>query len=102
MNKYLTVSGGYQKTDYGLSDGFHSDMSFFCDSYSIGLGAAIKFSPKVTLNVGYFWTDYKDYTKEVKATGTPGTGGYNGTGLAGKDVYSRTNKVFGIGLDYKF
>jgi long-chain fatty acid transport protein len=101
INKYLTVSGGCQKTDYGLSDGFQSDTSFSCDSYSVGLGAAIKFSPKVTLNVGYFWTDYKDYIKDVKATGTPGTG-YYGTGLAGENVYSRTNKVFGVGLDYKF
>jgi long-chain fatty acid transport protein len=101
MNNYLTVSGGYQKTDYGLSNDFQSDTSFSCDSYSVGLGAAIKFSPKVTLNVAYFWTNYSDYTKDVKATGTPGTG-YNGTGLAGKDVFTRTNKVFGIGLDYKF
>jgi long-chain fatty acid transport protein len=99
--KMLTVSGGFQKTDYGLSNDYQGDTSFSCDSYSIGLGAAIKFSPKVTLNVGYFWTDYKDYIKDIKATNTPGTG-YNGTGLAGKDVYSRTNKVFGIGLDYKF
>lgn len=101
MNKYLTISGGYQNTNYGLSDDFQSDTSFSCDSYSVGLGAAIKFSPKVTLNVGYFWTTYSDYTKDVKATGNPGTG-YNGTGLAGKDVYSRTNKVFGAGIDYKF
>ena len=27
---------------------------------------------------------------------------YNGTGMPGKDVFTRTNKVFGIGLDYKF
>ena len=101
LNKYVTISGGYQKTDYGLSDDFQADTSFSCDSFSVGFGAAIKFSPKVTMNIGYFWTDYSDYTKDVQATGTPGTG-YNGTGLAGKDVYSRTNKVFGVGLDYKF
>jgi len=101
VNKYLTVSGGYQKTDYGLSDDFQTDTSFSCDSYTIGFGAAIRFSPKITMNIGYFWTDYSDYTKDVKATGVAGTG-YNGTGLAGKDVYSRTNKVFGAGIDYKF
>jgi len=90
----LTISGGFQYTDYGLSDNFQSDTSFYCDSYSVGLGAAFKISPKATLNVGYFWTDYKDYTKTTE--------NYNGTGLAGTDVLSRTNKVFGVGLDYKF
>lgn len=101
MNKFLTVSGGYQKTNYGLSDNFQSDTSFSCDSYSIGFGAAVKLSSKITMNVAYFWTTYSDYTKNIAATGVPGTG-YNGTGLAGKDIYSRTNKVFGLGIDYKF
>lgn len=101
LNKYLTISGGYQKTDYGLSDDFQTDTSFSCDSYSVGLGAVIKFSPKLKLNIGYFWTDYSDYTKKVAATGTAGSG-YNGTGRAGTDIYSRTNKVFGAGIDYKF
>lgn len=36
--KRLTLSGGVQFTDYGLADGFQSDTSFSCDSYSIGLG----------------------------------------------------------------
>ncbi|NDW11411.1 hypothetical protein D0T50_00720 [Bacteroides sp. 214] len=101
VHKYITLSAGYQNTNYGLSDDFQSDTSFYCDSYSVGFGAVINFSPKVKLNVGYFWTDYEDYTKSVAATGTPGTG-YNGTGLSGKDIYSRTNKVFGVGIDYKF
>ena len=39
-----------------------------------------------------------DYTKEVPA----GNPGYCGTTLAGKDVYSRSNTVFGVGLDYNF
>ena len=38
INKIFTVSGGYQKTDYGLSDAFQTDTSFSCDSYSVGLG----------------------------------------------------------------
>lgn len=27
---------------------------------------------------------------------------YNGTGLPGTNVYSRTNKVFGLSADYSF
>ena len=27
---------------------------------------------------------------------------YCGTGLSGTNVYKRTNKVFGVGVDYRF
>ena len=99
INKTFTVSGGFQNTDYGLSDDYQTHTSFSCDSYSLGFGAAVNLSEKVRLNLGYFWTTYKDYTKDVPA-GNPG--GYCNTTMPGKDVYSRTNKVFGVGVDYKF
>lgn len=98
INKTFTISAGGQRTDYGLADGFQQNTAFSCDSWSVGLGAAVHFSKKVTMNVGYFTTMYQDYTKKVEA----GNPGYNGTTLAGQDVYSRTNKVFGMGIDYKF
>ena len=43
---------------------------------------------------------YTDYKKEMTAE----AGGYNGISpaITGSDVYSRTNKVFGVGVDYKF
>ncbi|MBR6489722.1 MAG: hypothetical protein IKT03_04220, partial [Muribaculaceae bacterium] len=100
INKTFTVSAGFQRTDYGLSDKYQSNTSFSCDSYSIGLGGAVNVSPKVKINVGYFWTTYSDYKKEMTAA----DGGYNGISpaLTGSDVYSRTNKVFGVGVDFKF
>lgn len=98
INRTFTISGGFQNTDYGLSDDYQTHTSFSCDSYSLGFGGAVNITPKLRLNLAYFWTTYKDYTKNVPA----GNPGYCNTGLAGKDVYSRTNKVFGIGIDYKF
>lgn len=100
INKTFTVSAGAQRTDYGLSDKYQSNTSFSCDSYSIGLGGAINLSENVKLNVGYFWTKYSDYKKEMTAA----DGGYNGLSpaITGSDVYSRSNKVFGVGVDYKF
>lgn len=88
----LTLSGGFQNTDYGTSDAFQSDLSFNCDSYSLGFGLKVKITKKWTANAAYFWTTYKDYTKA--------SDNYNGTGLPGVDVYSRTNKVFGVGITY--
>ena len=89
----LTLSGGFQNTDYGLSDTFQSDLSFSCDSYSLGFGLKVKITKKWTANAAYFWTTYKDYTKASSEN-------YNGTDLPRVDVYSRTNKVFGVGITY--
>ncbi len=92
--KYLTISGGFQKTDYGLSDDFQTDTSFYCSSYSLGFGARARLSDALSLDIAYFWTTYDDYTKT--------SADYNGTGIPGTDVYSRTNKVFGLSLNYHF
>jgi len=83
-----------QITDYGLSDNFQNDTSFSCDSYTLGVGAKVVLSERANLNVGYMWTTYEDYTKTSK--------NYSGTGLPGTNVYSRTNKVFGLSIDYRF
>ena len=96
INKMFLVSVGGQITDYGLGDKFQSDLSFSCDSYSLGFGGAVNVSKNVQINAAYFFTNYSDYTKES----TP----YNGNklGLSGQDVFSRTNKVFTVGVDFSF
>ena len=94
ISKVFTVSAGMQHTDYGLHDDFQMHTSFACDSWSVGFGGAANINKHIRINAGYFWTMYSDYTKEHL--------NYAGTGLKGKDVFSRTNGVFGIGIDYKF
>jgi len=102
VSDVLTLSLGGQRTDYGLSDDYQQNTSFACDSYSIGLGAAVNISKKVRLNAGYFITLYSKYTKQTPA-GDPAKGlGYYGTGYGATETYSRTNNVIGIGIDYKF
>lgn len=93
-HKYFSLSAGFQLTDYGLSDDFQYDTSFYCDSYSIGLGGVIHLSQRMKVNIGYFWTHYKKYTKH--------SDNYNNTTLPGTNVYSRHNKVFGASIDYIF
>jgi long-chain fatty acid transport protein len=93
INDKWTVSCGFQRTDYGLSDDYQQNTSFACDSWSIGLGAAVNLTSKLRLNAGYFITIYEDYTKTCNAA----RDGYNG-----QEVYSRTNNVIGVGIDYKF
>ena len=97
INKLFTISGGYQNTDYGLSDAFQTDTSFSCDSYSVGLGGRVNLNKALSLDIAYFWTTYKDYTKENPR----GLNALSTTSID-KDVYSRTNKVFGVSVNYKF
>ena len=87
INDKFTVSCGGQRTDYGLSDNYQKDTSFACDSYSVGCGGAWNINDKMRLNVSYFCTLYSDYTKPASY---------------GSEIYSRTNHVIGVGLDYKF
>ncbi len=94
INNVLMVSAGGQVTRTGATDAYQSDMSFSLNSYSIGFGGAVKITPDLRLNIAYFFTNYSDWTKE--------SANYNATTHQGKDVFSRTNKVFGIGVDYKF
>ena len=93
INDRWTVSCGVQRTDYGVTDDYQLNTSFACDSYSVGLGFAVKLNEKLRLNAGYFTSIYDDYTKQCNAT----RDGYNG-----QEVYSRTNHVIGVGLDVKF
>ena len=87
INDKFTVSLGGQRTDYGLSDGYQQNTSFACDSYSVGLGGAWNITEKVRLNAGYFCSLYSDYDKQT---------------AYGKETYSRTNNVVGLGVDFKF
>ena len=87
INDKFTISCGGQRTDYGLSDGYEQNTSFACDSWSVGLGGAWNITEKVRLNAGYFCSIYSNYNKQTDY---------------GKETYSRTNNVIGIGIDYKF
>ena len=96
----VQVSIGGQKTNYGLGDGSYlSDMSFVTSSYSIGFGAGIKIAKNMQLNVAYFWTTYDHFKKsEEKTFELAG----NSISTTCTDEFTRTNKVFGIGLDIDF
>jgi len=53
-------------------------------------------SEKVNLNIGYMVSKYKDYTKNQTNYASPSIP------FSGTDIYSRTNKAFAFGVDYKF
>ncbi len=103
IDPMILVSAGFQTTNQGVTDNYQTDLSFALNSYSIGLGGAVNVSKSVRLNIGYFWTNYSDWTKESADYGNINKltkGAIPPT--PGKDVFSRTNKVFGVGVDFRF
>ena len=69
-----------------------NDMSFVVSSYSFGLGFKYKITDHIKVKAGYFQTNYEDYDKVTQAD--PATGA-----VVIGDTFTRTNKVFGLGVD---
>ena len=94
--KLVTLSAGYQRTNYGLSDEYMDDKSFVVSSNSFGTGFMIHLSKKTRVNVSYFHTFYE--TKNTEKT----------VQLTEKQQahyvanYSRSNNVFGASLELDF
>ena len=88
INEMFLISAGGQITRSGVTDDYQSDLSFSLNSHSIGFGGAVNVSKSVRINVAYFFTNYEDWPKDKGAQGT--------------DVFGRTNKTFGIGVDFRF
>jgi len=83
----LTISAGMQATRYQLTDAYMNDMSFVVNSYSFGFGFNYKATDKVTLKAAYFQTNYDDYERITSKEPLV------------KDVFTRTNRVLGIGCE---
>ncbi len=87
LNKKFTVSTGWQRTSYGMTDDYMDDKSFVVSSNSVGVGGVVHLSKKMDLQVAYFHTFY-DTMKTQK-------GNYSAD-------FTRNNNVFGVGLDINF
>ena len=94
ITKRFLVSASILRTQYGVSDDYEKDMSFSLSSFCYGFGGAFMITKDLKINAACFITDYDNYTKK--------SDNYNNTGLSGQDVFKRTNKVFGLGINYRF
>lgn len=89
INKYITLSCGWQTTQYGLSDEYMNDLSFNTSSSNYGVGFRINATEKCFVDFGYMYTDYDK--REVK---TPTAAGEK------VDLYHRTNRVLGASVTF--
>jgi len=84
------VSVGYNVGNLGVNDSYQSDMSYANKSSSIGGGVFVELGEVVTLNAGYVYVMYDDFTKSFD-----NLPGYT-------ETYGKNTNIFAIGIDLSF
>ena len=114
LNKSWEVSAGVQRTEYPNTDAYMNDLSFTTNSTSLGLGVGYRVNDMVKVNAGYFHTFYDTYHKESANYNNAANiiGAAQGADAAkalvqkgvvkGSDDFTRTNHVFGVGVELTF
>lgn len=96
VNKKITVSTGWQNTNYGLTDEYMDDKSFVVGSNSVGLGGVYHITKKLDFSVAYFHTFYDHVKTSETVTLAPGVSNtYNSD-------YTRNNSAFAAGVNITF
>jgi long-subunit fatty acid transport protein len=93
INDLFLVSAGGQITRTGVTDDYQSDLSYSLHSSSLCVGGAVNVSKNVRINLGYLYVIYSDWTRN--------TSNYAGN-IPAKEVFGRSNKTFGVGVDFRF
>lgn len=96
VTKKITVSTGWQNTNYGLTDEYMDDKSFVVGSNSVGLGGVYHITKKLDFSVAYFHTFYNHMKTSETVTLAPGVSNtYNSD-------YTRNNSAFAAGVNITF
>ena len=98
--KWVTISGSWQNTRYGLGDEYMNDLSFNLSNNMIGGGVRINATEKIHIDLGYMHTFYKDKTITTNVEAPTLTD--PSRTLPKTDKYHRSNRVFGVGLNLDF
>ncbi len=94
ISKKITLSTGWQNTNYGLSDDYMDDKSFVVNSNSVAFGGVYHINKKMHLNVAYFHTFYGH--KKTSETVTLSAN----QSIKYDSDYTRNNNVFAVGIDF--
>ena len=96
VNKKITVSTGWQNTNYGLTDEYMDDKSFVVSSNSVGVGGVYHITKKLDFTVAYFHTFYNHVKTSEEVTLAPGVSNTYNTD------YTRSNNAFAAGVNITF
>ena len=96
MTKKITVSTGWQNTNYGLTDEYMDDKSFVVGSNSVGLGGVYHITKKLDFTVLTSTSFYDHMKTSETVTLAPGvSNSYNSD-------YTRNNSTFAAGVNITF
>ncbi len=84
----ILLSAGYLRTQTGVNDNYHSDLSHSLNTNSIGLGGRYMVTENIGVNLGFMNTMYQSYTKLF--------------GTTYEETYNRAATVVALGVDLKF
>ena len=96
--RFLGIMGasvGFVTGNLGVNNTYQSDLSYALKSTSIGGGIFVELGEIITLNAGYVYSMYDDYTNSelsYQPTGFPQAVPYN-------DTYGKKTSLFAIGID---
>jgi long-chain fatty acid transport protein len=91
LSSMLTVSAGYLRTQFGLSEAYQSDLGFELSSDALAAGARLKLG-RLDVDLGVLYSFNKD---DQKTLTSPIVGSY-------LEKYSKTTVGFAVGLGYHF
>jgi len=83
----LGLSAGFSTGNLGVNDGYQSDLSYAQKSSTIAGGVFVEVGEMVTINAGYVYVMYDDYSKG--SDGPP----------AWTDTYGKNTSIIAIGAD---
>ncbi|MFO7923562.1 MAG: hypothetical protein R6U58_07705 [Bacteroidales bacterium] len=89
----ILVSAGYLRTQTGVNEEYHSDMSHSLSTNSLGFGGRYAINEMIAVNLGFLMTSYEEDSRSYDYDDPLGTA---------TETYNRDNMVFAIGLDFKF
>jgi long-chain fatty acid transport protein len=86
----ILVSAGYLRTQTGVNDKYHSDLSHSLSTNSISLGGRYLVNENIGINLGFMNTSYISYTKLYTAP------------VNFQEEYNRKAMVVAVGVDFSF
>ncbi len=89
LSDNFLLSAGYLRTQTGVNDLYHSDLSHSLSTNSIGGGLKYMFNSNLALNVGVMTTMYEPYTKDFSLSG-----------ISYSENYDRSALTFAVGVDF--
>ncbi len=87
LDNGFSISAGYLRTQTGVNDRYHSDLSHSLSTNSIGIGGSYRINRNTAVNLGFMNTMYESYEKDFGSH---------------RETYDRSALTFALGFDFRF